>query len=59
MNLFNQAMKRPANYHNLPEERKWEIDKRLGILDWDGSCSHKQKDMCKECLTKYMEAHNG
>jgi hypothetical protein len=27
---------RPSNYADLPEHRQWEIDKDLGILDWDG-----------------------
>lgn len=34
--LYNAALKRPANYINLSQQRQWEIDKSLGILDWDG-----------------------
>lgn len=30
------ARERPSNYFNLSGEDQWAIDKRLGILDWDG-----------------------
>jgi hypothetical protein len=33
--LLNQALKRPLNYHKMIPQRQWEIDKSLGILDWD------------------------
>jgi len=32
-----QAQKRPSNFNQLSGEEQWAIDKRLGILDWDGS----------------------
>ena len=31
-----QSLKRPNNYEQLSPQRQWEIDKELGILDWDG-----------------------
>lgn len=31
------ALQRPVNYEELEFRDQWEIDKRLGILDWDGS----------------------
>lgn len=31
-----QACKRPQNYADLSAADQWAIDKRLGILDWDG-----------------------
>jgi hypothetical protein len=34
MSVF-QAMKRPSDYFKLSPSTQWEIDKRLGILDWD------------------------
>jgi hypothetical protein len=34
--MLQQALKRPKNYFALPEEDKWAIDRRLGILDWKG-----------------------
>lgn len=30
------AKGRSENYYEFSEEKKWEEDKRLGILDWDG-----------------------
>jgi hypothetical protein len=32
-----RAKQRPINYCELSPERQWEIDKSLGILDWDGT----------------------
>ena len=32
-----RAKMRPANYLELEPREQWEIDKRLGILDWDGT----------------------
>ena len=31
----DQALKRPVDYSQLSPRRQWEIDKELGILDWD------------------------
>ena len=31
--LFDQLMERPAHYMHMSEERQWEVDKDLGILD--------------------------
>jgi hypothetical protein len=30
------SKKRPKNYAKLTPEQQWEIDKKLGMLDWDG-----------------------
>ncbi len=30
------ATRRPASYCELSTQSQWDIDKRLGILDWDG-----------------------
>jgi len=32
---LQQALKRPKNYHTLSPSEQWEIDKSLGILDWE------------------------
>jgi hypothetical protein len=32
-----QATLRPIDYAELSPEEQWAIDKRLGILDWDGT----------------------
>lgn len=34
--MFEKSFERPSNYFELSEERQWEIDKSLGILDWIG-----------------------
>ncbi len=41
-NLGRQAQAaamRPSNFDELPEKKQWDIDKALGILDWDGRWS--------------------
>jgi len=55
--LFEEAMKRPSNYHKLSERDQWRIDDRLGILDWDGSCPHNERRPCVECAGRYFESH--
>ncbi len=30
------AQQRPSNFLKLDADTRWEIDKRLGILDWNG-----------------------
>lgn len=55
--LFEQAMKRPSNYHKLSSQDQWEIDKRLGILDWNGSCPHLGGTPCTECKDRYWKHH--
>jgi len=32
---LEQALKRPNNYNDLSPESQWQIDKQLGILDWE------------------------
>ena len=34
--MFEKSFQRPTNYFNLSEQKQWEIDKELGILDWEG-----------------------
>jgi hypothetical protein len=34
---MRQSKLRPANFNDLSTREQWEIDKRLGILDWDGT----------------------
>jgi hypothetical protein len=33
--LYFLSLKRPDNYSQLSPREQWEIDKELGILDWD------------------------
>lgn len=35
--LARKALERPTNYASLDATTQWEIDKRLGILDWSGA----------------------
>lgn len=34
--MFEMSFQRPSNYFHLSPEEQWEIDKSLGILDWEG-----------------------
>ena len=34
--MFEKSFERPSCFFKLSEERQWEIDARLGILDWEG-----------------------
>ena len=34
--MFEASFQRPKNFFKLSAERQWEIDKELGILDWEG-----------------------
>ena len=49
---FDRALQRPSNYKRLSSEQQWDIDKGLGILDWDGTCNHPPTHVskCPECL---------
>lgn len=41
--MFEKTFQRPSNFFKLSVERQYEIDKELGILDWQGT-GFKQKD---------------
>ena len=34
--MFEKSFQRPKKFFELSAEAQWEIDKRLGILDWVG-----------------------
>jgi hypothetical protein len=40
--MFEASFQRPKNYFKLSEREQWEIDSRLGILDWEGSGLSKE-----------------
>jgi len=44
--MFEKSFSRPKNYFKLSADRQWDIDKSLGILDWDG------KNLSKEDLKR-------
>lgn len=35
--MFELSFLRPKNFFKLPIEQQWDIDKMLGILDWEGN----------------------
>lgn len=40
--MFEKSFLRPTNYFKLSEQEKWDIDKQLGILDWEGDGLSKE-----------------
>ena len=34
--MFELSFQRPKNYFHLSDQEQWDIDKSLGILDWQG-----------------------
>lgn len=47
--MFEKSFERPSNYFTLSPEWQWDIDKNLGILDWDGEdLSEEDKKRFKE-----------
>ena len=34
--MFEKSFKRPKNFFKLSGRQQWDIDKSLGILDWEG-----------------------
>ena len=37
--MASRARQRPADFEQLSAEDRWKVDKKLGILDWDGDPS--------------------
>lgn len=35
--MFEKSFERPADFFKLTPTQQWDVDKRLGILDWDGA----------------------
>jgi hypothetical protein len=42
--MFEKSFQRPSNFFKLSDERQWEIDKDLGILDWVGGNLTKEEN---------------
>jgi hypothetical protein len=57
--LFMRAMTRPRNFIKLDSQEQWEIDKKLGILDWDGSCAHSDGELCPACKKVFRARFGG
>jgi len=45
--MFEASFQRPYNYFQLSGEDQWLLDKKLGILDWEG------EDLSKEDLERF------
>jgi hypothetical protein len=44
--MFEKSFQRPKNFYSeLTAEERWEIDKRLGILDWEGRYLTKEEKL--------------
>ena len=50
--MFEKSFERPRNYFNLSTEEQWDIDKALGILDWQGN------DLSKEDVKRFEEYYD-
>jgi len=37
--MASMALQRPDDFDELPPASQWAMDKKLGILDWDGDIS--------------------
>lgn len=48
--MFEKSFQRPKNYFKLSARQQWDIDARLGILDWNG-------DGLSEADIKRFEEH--
>lgn len=35
--MFERSFQRPKNYFKLSAKEQWDIDRGLGILDWEGT----------------------
>jgi hypothetical protein len=53
--FFKQVLRRPINFSQLSPEDQWMFDKKLKLLDWDGSCPHKNERMCPKCREEYLK----
>lgn len=53
--MFEASFKRPPNYWKLTGKSQWMIDERLGILDWNGGCTHnKLCTVCELCKDRFL-----
>jgi len=50
--MFEKSFERPCDYFKLSAEHQWSIDRRLGILDWDGD------DLSDEDRKRFKEHYN-
>lgn len=68
--MFEKSFLRPRNFLSLSVEERWAIDKKLGILDWEGTGLSEQdkkriedhyimpkKQRCKPKSRQYMKIY--
>jgi len=51
--MFEKSFERPKNFLSLSAEQRWMIDKKLGILDWEG------KGLTEEDRKRIKEHYKG
>ena len=42
--MAQAALQRPTNFSDLSAKEQWDIDKQLGILDWEGGPPSREED---------------
>lgn len=50
--MFEESFKRPKNYFKLSSRQQWDIDKKLGILDWSG------EGLSKKDIERFKKHYN-
>lgn len=51
--MFEESFKRPKDFFKLSPLRQWDVDKTLGILDWEGgNLTAEEKKRFKAHYTK-------
>jgi hypothetical protein len=50
--MFEKSFDRPKNFRKLSAQEQWDIDRSLGILDWEG------EDLSAEDLVRLREHYD-
>lgn len=50
--MFEKSFQRPSNFFELSSQQQWNIDKKLGILDWEG------KGLSKDDIKRFKKHYN-
>lgn len=45
--MFEKSFHRPSNFFELSSQQQWDVDKKLGILDWTG------EDLSEEDMKRF------
>lgn len=51
------AKQRPGNFEKLTPQEQWEVDKKLGILDWDGNDTDHEEEY-RQSFKRAFEGQN-